>query len=135
MTETITKRKTIAQLIAENAENLVPVDGDRAYTFYHGVIWEGILREIPWNGREGWGGCFVIIPADGKQMFDHYEGYYKFFEKLPTANVTVYSPSLMNLEDEDNWHEQIKKMGYETPNRMVAYDTNRGMFYLRACED
>ena len=135
MTATTT-RKTVAELLAEHATDLVPVNGDKAYTFYHGRIWEGILKNPEWNGKEGWGGGWVIIPADGKETFDGPEGYAKYgYEKLPTANISVYGPTSSNLEDEDPWHEEIKKMGYETPNRTVGYDVNRGMFYLHAYED
>ena len=104
-----TTRKTVAQLLAEQADNLVPANGDRAFTVYHGLIWEGTLKQIEWNGKEGWGGTWVIVPADGKKVFDHCEGYYKYFERMPVSNVSVYGPA--------------------------EYNITRGMFYLRAHED
>lgn len=134
-----TIRKTIAEILAEQAESLVPVDGDKAYTFYHGRIWEGILRNPPWN-EEGWGGGWIIVPADGKEIFDdpeNQERHAKYgYHCWPTANLSVYGPSEYNLGCKDPWHDSIVKQGYDDiPNRMVGYDAKRGMFYLHAYED
>lgn len=131
-----TTRKTIRELLAEQAENLVPADGDRAFTLYHGLIWEGILRQTEWNGEEGWGGTWVIIPADGKKFFDHREGYLKYFERMPVANVGVYGPDEYCLERDEDDNYDHEKFGMSSDSKkLVRFDTKRGMFYLRAHED
>jgi hypothetical protein len=128
------KRKTVRELLAEQADSLVPVDGDRAFTLYHGLIWEGVLKKIEWNGK--WGGTWVIVPVDGKELFDHREGYYKYFEKMSVANVGVYAPddySLERDEDDDYDHEEFGMSA--DSKKSVRFDIVRGMFYLRAQED
>jgi len=131
-----TTRKTVAELLAEHAQDLSPSDGDKAYTFYHGKAWEGILKQIPIV--DGWGGGWIIIPPNGQKRFEGGDMPYlprniKGMEDV--ASVDVYAPDSWAADHEDDWHERIKEMGYETPNQMVAYDTKRGMFYLRAHED
>jgi len=134
---TPTTRKTIAEILAENAASLVPVDGDRAFTLYHGLIWEGILKKTEWNGKEGWGGSWIIIPAEGKERFDHHEGHSKpGYDRLPTANICVYAPDAHNLEqdEDDPYNPEAFGMSADSKKR-VRFDTRRGMFYLSAFED
>lgn len=127
-----TTRKTIAQLLAEQAADLVPVSGDKAYTFYHGRVWEGILVETE-------SGAWVIAPANGQKVFaGNQMAYlpvgYKGLEGV--ATVDVYGPTEYNLGCEDPWHDSIVEQGYDDiPNKMVGYDVKRGMFYMRAQED
>lgn len=134
---TTTTRKTIRELLAEQAGNLVPTDGDRAFTLYHGLIWEGILRKTEWNGQEGWGGGWVIIPADSKTCFDNREGDIHYgYHKYPVANVSVYAPDEWHLEQDEGDNYNPEKFGMSSDSKKrVRFDTVRGMFYLRAYED
>ena len=135
MTTTVNvNRKTVAEVLAEQAESLVPVDGDKAYTVYYGFIWEGVLKKTEWNDRR-WGGGWVIVPTEGKKVFDHAEGQHKYFKNMEVANICVYDPDSRQIDKEDSWHKSNQQMGYETPNKMVAYDVKREMFYLRTYED
>src|SRR5580693_7741577 len=125
---TTTIRKTIAELFAEQADSLVPVDGDKAYTFYHGKVWAGVLKHHEC-------GVWLIVPPNGQKLFDGGDRPYLplgYKGMKDVASVDVYGPDYYTADREDSWHEEIKKMGFETPNRMVAYDVAKGMFYLRA---
>lgn len=136
MTQTTT-RKTVRELLAEHAQDLIPVHGDRAFTLYHGLIWEGVLKKAEWNGQwGGWGGGWVIIPADGKKFFDHCEGRWRCYEKMETANVGVYAPDKWSLERDESDDYNPEKFGMSSDSKKrVRFDIKRGMFYLRAYED
>ena len=132
--ETLAK---IAKIIAEDArasedqpKERVPKDGDRAYSIYHGMRWEGRLTRVPWH----WGGCWVIVPPDGKERFDHYEGGWKCLEKMETANLGVYADrKYMDVSENDN---TLVPFGRGRPeNKMVEFDNERGMWYCQAFED
>ncbi|OGZ65188.1 MAG: hypothetical protein A3C50_02995 [Candidatus Staskawiczbacteria bacterium RIFCSPHIGHO2_02_FULL_43_16] len=128
-------RKTIKELLAEQAESLVPTEGDEAYTVYAGKEYVGVLKKY---GNGGW----AIVPANGEKYFESKEGYvvqkpggaaYQATESLDTANVSVYSPDeyAMNSEEDDS---TLKKFNLGVSKR-VQYDSTRGAFYLRAQED
>ena len=131
---TTTIRKTVAQLLAEHAESLIPSRGDKAYTIYHGKVWEGILFKRDCEFSFSW----HIVPDNGEEKFEggdypyQYKGQFKR-GGLDTAHVDVYGPDTEGL---DSWggSETYKKLG-KKPGNMVEYDVERGKFFLRACED
>lgn len=42
---------TIAELLAAHAANLKPANGDKAYSRYQGIVWEGTLENVDERGR------------------------------------------------------------------------------------
>lgn len=134
-------KKTIAGLMATvvaNADQLVPMDRDPAFTLFHGVLWEGVLRNIPWNPTKLYGG-WVIVPPAGETTFPHHEGGYKFFP-LEMANIGVYAPDegrMREVEDDDYNPAKYGMMVPSSPEKKtyVRFDIMRRAWYLRAFED
>lgn len=134
--EQLKKRKTVAELLAEHAESLMPTEGDKAYTVYGGREYVGVLK---CDERDVW----VIVPAEGKKYFPLHEGEYatrgpgkaayRAYTDMDIANVSVYAPNEYNMDTE----ETDKSMKEFDPGitKKVQYDKIRGMFYLRAHED
>lgn len=131
-------KKTMAELLAEHANELVPCDYDRAFTLYHGVLWEGVLRNIPWDPINLCGG-WVIVPPAGETTFPHHEGRYKCLP-LKVANIGVYAPDeerMKMIEDDDYNPARYGMMVPSSPEQKtcVRFDTVRCAWYLRAFED
>ena len=91
-----TTRKTVAQLLAEHAQDLLPVDGDKAYTFYHGKVWIGVLKQTPIVN--GFGGGWIIVPPNGQKLFEggdmpYLPRNYRGMEDVPLWMFTVPLPA------------------------------------------
>jgi len=115
------------------AEKRIPKDGDSAYSIYHGLIWSGTLRYVPWN-KEGWGGCWVIVPDHGGKSFCNTEGHWKYLSKMSVANLGVYAePYFMEAAENDS---TLQKFGRGQPhNKRVEFDEVEDRWYCRAQED
>lgn len=104
----------------------VPKDGDWAFTIHHGYIWDGMLRKIPWDGKRGFGGCWVIVPPAGYVAFHHGEGRSKALP-LDTANICVHA-EVEYLDRPDD--EALERFGRgRAEHRALQWDEQRNKWY------